>query len=211
MYLLPTNIEPPSTSDLVEILPFYDKYQFLDGLAYCDKIIKSWLVVDRRFYLDREDQKNMAWIARYIYDLPDFFPKSRSIAIKWGKDWLSRLKWSDAELIKTLLPLIENDNETTKLMVSTYLGRKCVGMTMNEMRDLVKQPDFPEQCIFRNEQIRLLDEQRAQLRVKDLYLRFGGDIVDGEYRDHYQHVWADTHKCGAMRCVWVKEKNRYLY
>lgn len=93
MYLLPTNIEPPSTSDLVEILPFYDKYQFLDGLAYCDKIIKSWLVVDRRFYLDREDQKNMAWIARYIYDLPDFFPKSRSIAIKWGKDWLSRLRW----------------------------------------------------------------------------------------------------------------------
>jgi hypothetical protein len=112
-----------------------------------------------------------------------------------------------------LLPLIENDNETTKLMVSTYLGRKCVGMTMNEMRDLVKQPDFPEQCIFRNEQIKLLDEQREQLRVKDLRLRSGVEGVNGDYecRDHYQNVWAwaDTHKCGAMRYVWRKEKNPY--
>lgn len=215
MYLLPNNNGPPSTSDLVEIVPFYDKYQFIDGLAYCDKIIKSWLRTDQRFYLDQEDQKNLAWLTRYIYDLPDFFPKSRPIAIKWGKECSSRLRWSDEESIKTLLPLIENDSETTKLMASTYLGRKCVGMTMNEMRDLVKKPDFPEQCIFRNEQIKHLDEQRERLRVKDLRLRFGGELVDGSYgcRDLYQqdpHVWLDTHSFGAMRYVWRKEKNPYL-
>ena len=223
MYLLRTNDVPPSTSDLVEIVPFYDKYQFIDGLAYCDKIIKRWLVseiIDGTIFfrsLDGEDEKNMAWLTRYIYDLPDFFPKSRSIAIKWGKEeCLSKLRWSDEDTVKTLLPLIENDNDTTKALVSTYLGRKFVGMTMNEMRDLVKQPDFPEQCIFRNEQIRLLDEQREQLRVKDLRLRFGGEAVNGDYecRDHYhyesQYCRSATHSCGAMRYVWRKEKNQSL-
>ena len=217
MYLLPTNKEP-STSDLKEIVPFYDKYQFLDGLAYCDEMIKSWLVQEIINgtiifrMLHEEHEKNMAWLTRYIYDLPDFFPKSRPIAIKWGKEeCLSQLRWGDEDTVKILLPLIENDNETTKAMVSTYLGRKCVGMTMNEMRDLVKQPDFPEQCIFRNEQIKQLDEQREQLRVNNLRLSFGGEAVDGGYvcHDHYRHVLA-THKCGAMRCVWVKKNNPSL-
>ena len=213
-YLFPTNTMP-SVDDLVEIIPFYDKYQFLDGMAYCDEILAELYVGSYDGYGYREHHMDLAWLTAYIYDLlPDFFPKSRPLAIKWGKKFLSRLWGDDEEMIKTLLPLIENDNETTRAMVSTFLGRKCVGMTMNEMRDLVKQTDFPEQCIVRNSQISMLDEQRQKLQIAYLDVCGASDLVSGKYDErschHERHVYAGNHCGGAMGYIWEKKDTRLM-
>ena len=205
-----------SIDDLVEIIPFYDKYQFLDGLAYCDVILAEHILPNDNF-LRLGDNKKVAWLTAYIYDL-DILPKSKPKAIKWGKRCLSRLVCVDEEIIKTLLPLIENDNETTKAMVSTFLGRKCIGMTMNEMRDLVKQPDFAEQCIIRNGEIRMLDKQRDRLIIKSLSVHGVVDLVCGNYDFDYgsdyarnSHKYAGNHSGGAMRGVWIKDKETFRY
>ena len=211
MYLLPTR-KFPSTDDLVEILPFYDKYQFLDGLAYCDEMLAEH--IGPKGYGYRGDQENLAKLTAYIYDLPDFFPKSRPLAIKWGKQRLCYLWHDDEEAIKMLLPLIENDDQTTRAMVSTLLGRKCAEMTMNEMRDLVKQADFPKQCIFRNRQIKMIDAQRQQLKTQNFKISGAGELVSGYYdeitSDHCKGSnfegmdFAGNHNCGAMGYIWKK-------
>jgi hypothetical protein len=212
-FLLPAT-NGPSTGDLVEIVPFYDKYQFLDGLAYCDKMLVEHFGPDGFGY--NRDEKNLAWLTAYIYDLPpEFFPKSRPLAIKWGKQLLSFLCYDDEETIKTLLPILENDNETTRAMVSTLLGRECVGMTMNEMRDLVKQTDFPEQCIFRSKQIEMLDAQRRQLKTKNFNISGAGELVSGYYdeirSDRFrERHFAGSHNSGAMGYIW-KKKDRHRF
>ena len=211
LYCPPTFGNFSSTDDLVEIIPFYDKYQFLDGMAYCDEMLAGHF--DLNAYGEK-DTRNFAWLTAYMYDLHDSFPKSRPRAIKWGKKCLSCLWGVDEEIIKTLLPLIDNDNETTSSMVSTFLGRKCVGMTMNEMRDLVKQPDFPEQCIVRNNQIRMLDEQRKQFKIKYFNVYGSDDLASGYYdeikSDHYKMGhFAGNHDCGAMRYIWRKKPDRH--
>ena len=204
-FLLPAT-NGPSTDDLVEILPFYDKYQFLDGLAYCDEMLVQYFNAGG---YSRAFIKNMAWLTAFIYGLPDFFPKSRPLAIKWGKNALCKLWADEEEIIKKLLPLIENDNDSTRAMVSTFLGRKCAGMTMNEMKDLTKQTDFPEQCIVRNRQIEMLDDQRRHLKTQYLNVHEAGDdLVSGQYDEMDCHCkrseYAGTHYGGAMSYIWKR-------
>ena len=77
---------------------------------------------------------------------------------------LSELICVNEEVISLLVPLIENDENTIKSMMSTFLGRKCNGMTMNEMRDVIMQPDFAKRCVSRCYEIEEIDAQIRCLR-----------------------------------------------
>ena len=81
------------------------------------------------------------------------------MAVKWAESHLSELICVNKEVISLLVPLIENDENIIKSMMSTFLGRKCNGMTMNEMRDVIMQPDFAKRCVSRCYEIEEIDEQ----------------------------------------------------
>ena len=107
-----------------------------------------------------------------------------------------------------LLPLVENDEKVFKSMLTTYLGRVCKGKTMNEMRDMINQPDFPEECLLRCKQIKDLDDQRYRLQMDKLDVS-GCDSytdVNGKYKfcnsSHFQQRYTSprawTHYGGLV-------------
>lgn len=107
---------------------------------------------------DNGNDVKAARLASLVYNL-DFFPLSKPLAVKWAERRLSKLISVNEEVISLLVPLIKNDENIIKLMMSTFLGRKCNGMTMNEMRDVIMQPDFAKRCVSRSYEIKEIDEQ----------------------------------------------------
>ena len=86
-------------------------------------------------------------------------------------------------------------------------------MTMNKMRDVTKQPDFPEECILRCRQLSHLDDQIERLPVDGLSVKGAGEEVDGdyEYETSRDSKCGYSHKCGAMRGIWKKITRRRLF
>ena len=204
-------ITNPSVEDALEIIPFYDKFQFHDGLKFCDTVIAKHLQMDE--YV--EDDQPLCRLVAMIYPL-NFFPLSKPIAAEWAKRCLSKFKSVDEEMIRKLMPLVDNDEKVIKSMVSTYLGRKCKGMSMTEMRDLIKQPDFPNKAILRCKQIKEIDNQLSFLNVKELTI-YHPESIKGSYayrssfdktlgNPEYGSEFAVSHRGGAMRGYWIKVK-----
>ena len=175
-YLSPT-LTRITTKEMVELIPYYDKYQFQSMLDYLDEYLSELVFPEEKskgefgweggcYGVDYS--KNLRDIASMIWPL-NSFPRTKPLAVGWAKSCLRRFHSIDAEMFRMLLPLVENDNEVMQTMVSTYLGRNCKEeMSVNEMRDFISQPEFPEMCILRCKQIRELDEQRRRLQVKKI-------------------------------------------
>ena len=213
----------PTPEELLEIIPFYDKYQFSYGLKRCDQLISNWIPSKNESNLWRygnlpeEMSREFCQVVSLIWPLNDF-PLSKVVATKWAARCLRRFHRIDVEMMQTLLPLVENNESVIKSMVSTYLGRMCKGMSMNEMRDLVRQPDFPELCISMSKQINDIDEQLDRMQVKELYIHGCDDRIHGsyEYKDsikfvkEYNNEFATTHRGGTMRTFWEKEKGNEI-
>ena len=175
-YLSPT-LTRITTKEMVELIPYYDKYQFQSMLDYLDEYLSELVFPEEKskgefgweggcYGVDYS--KNLRDIASMIWPL-NSFPRTKPLAVGWAKSCLRRFHSIDADMFRMLLPLVENDNEVMQTMVSTYLGRNCKEeMSVNEMRDFISQPEFPEMCILRCKQIRELDEQRRRLQVKKI-------------------------------------------
>ena len=185
-------------------------------LKYCDQVLPKRLLRGNESWFDYSDRetfdkkcKECCQLVNLIMPLNDF-PLSKIAAAAWAAQSLKRFHSIDVEMMQTLIPLVENDESIIKSMVSTYLGRKCKGMSMNDMRDLVKQPEFPKMCITRARQIRHLDDQLERMRTKNLHVSGCGDMVDGyydyhessEFKSEYGSEFAVTHEGGAMKGYW---------
>lgn len=212
-YLMPTG-GYPTLDDLLEIVPLYEKYIFQDGIIYCDTII-SKIIPGDSFFPDSSHILKLSRLVSFTHEL-NSFPLSTPLAVEWAKRCLGSLFVFDEEIFRLLMPLVENDDNTIKSMVSTLLGRKCKGKKMNEMRDLVKEPDFPKKCISRCRQIREIDEQRKCLHVGNLSVHgHETNYVDGSYvfqrssgfQQGYGTKFAVSHKGGAAVGVWRKESD----
>jgi len=216
-FLSPCEVQP-SLKDMIELIPFYDKYQFSYGLKYCDRVLSKRLLRGNESWFDYSDRetfdkicKECCQLVSLIMPLNDF-PLSKIAAAAWAAQSLKRFHSIDVEMMQTLMPLVENDESIIKSMVSTYFGRMCKDMSMNEMRDLIKQPEFPKMCITRGHQIECLDEQLRRMRIKNLTVSGCGDMVDGYYEYHessefkseYGSEFAVTHEGGVMKGYWRK-------
>ena len=170
-FLSPGAVQPTFT-DMLEIVPLYDKYQFLDGLSYLDDILCKKIPDDdlenwRSYSSKNAGFPELCQLVSLIWPL-NCFPLSKPVAVQWATLNLKFLHCLDAEMLRMLLPLVENDEKVFKSMLTTYLGRVCKGKTMNEMRDTINQPDFPEECLLRCKQIKDLDDQRYRLQMNKL-------------------------------------------
>ena len=74
-------------------------------------------------------------------------PMSMPLAIKYAGLSLRWLHSCDEELLTTFLPLVENENAVLRSMVSTLMGRKCKGMTPEDIHNVTKEKDFANKCV----------------------------------------------------------------
>ena len=212
-YLGPSEANP-SLDDLLMIIPLYDKYQFPAPLQYCDMhISKDILIRHRGYYHDEKLAVNSARLASMVYNI-DLFPLSKPLAVKWAENRLSKLICVNEEVIQLLVPLIENDEKIVRSLMSTFLGRLCKGMTMNEMRDVIMQPDFAKKCVSRCSEIEEFEKQVRPLRPESLSIYGPADFdykgIEGEYMfesliKHYGMKFAGGHVGGVAAGTWKKE------
>lgn len=138
-------------ADSVDVLPFYDKYQFRDGVTICDIILSGvleQLMDNAGYYLSHigfDHKKDPAKLIVLSHRLN--LPMSMPLAIKYAGLSLRWLHSCDEELLTTFLPLVENENAVLRSMVSTLMGRKCKGMTPEDIHNVTKEKDFAKKCV----------------------------------------------------------------
>ena len=214
-YLGPSEANP-SLDDLLLIIPLYDKYQFLAPLQYCDiHISKDILTGNIGGYYDMKDDGSAVKAARLVslvYNI-DLFPLSKPLAVKWAENRLSKLICVNEEVIQLLVPLIENDEKIIRSLMSTFLGRKCKEMTMNDMRDVIMQPKFAEKCISRCHEIKEIGEQSRCLRPESLSIYGCGgytSCIEGKYTFESAirtyGKFAGGHVGGVAAGTWERER-----
>ena len=110
----------PSLEDMIEIIPFYDKYQFSYGLKYCDQVLSKRLLRGNESWFDYSDRetfdkkcKECCQLVSLIMPLNDF-PLSKIAAAAWATQSLKRFHSIDVEMMQTLMPLVENDESIIK-------------------------------------------------------------------------------------------------
>lgn len=204
---LSPGVPHPTLEEMIIVIPFYDKYQFTVGLKYCDDLLSARMA---ELYNNWRTCREFCCLISMIWPL-NGFPLSKPIAVNWASRMLRKFHTIDEGVFPVLMPLVENDEAIVKSMVSTYLGRMCKGMSMNEMRDLIKQQDFPEKCITRCKQIKALDDQIQRLSVEKVYIHGGcGDgtyvyCSSSEFIKEYNSEFATCHNGGAMKGYWIEE------
>ena len=213
----------PMFADLLEVLPFYDKYQFSAGLRICDVILSDFLTVflspeSRMWHTYRSaDDAHVVKMVTMGHRLN--LPQSKNLAVEYAGSRLKYILSCKEQVITDLLPLVENDAEILVAMVSTVLGKKSKDMTVDEMREFTRRNGFAEQCIGMHKQIQEIDRQMRQfgdimtIRVQSQIEEFSGEyesLPASEFDPKYKRFLSrlatseGTHCGGAMKYGWVK-------
>ena len=109
--------------------------------------------------------------------------------------------------------ITENDEKIIRSLMSTFLGRKCKEMTMNDMRDVIMQPKFAEKCISRCHEIKEIGEQSRCLRPESLSIYGCGgytSCIEGKYTFESAirtyGKFAGGHVGGVAAGTWERER-----
>jgi len=167
-YLEPSSrFDPVKLADLERILPFYDKYQFVDGISLCDSAISYNLQTKHYTPLDGYETfrpERFVPIAVLAYHLN--LPLSKKHAIAWASEVLKTMTPNSEDTITKLLPLVENDDTVLISLVKTIRGRHYTDMTMDEMRVLTQSESFARDVLLKTKQIEDLEQVLRDLHGK---------------------------------------------
>ena len=113
-FVSPGVIAPPTPEEMLEIIPFYDKYQFSYGLKYLDQLISDWIPTKNESKLWRsydydileKMSRELCQLVSLIWPLNDF-PLSKVVATKWAARCLKKFHRIDVEMMRILMPLRE--------------------------------------------------------------------------------------------------------
>lgn len=134
--------------DLAQVLPFYDKYQFIDGLRLVDGVISKMLGDSLRGrYTIRGSSESTSAVVVLAWELN--LPKSNHLAVAWAGKSLKKLVHLNEETISVLLPLVENDDTVLTALVKTIKERLYKEMTIEEMREVTKRDSFPKEIMLK--------------------------------------------------------------
>lgn len=213
----------PMFADLLEVLPFYDKYQFSAGLRICDVILSDFLTVflnpESRMWHTYRSADDAQFVKMVTMGHRLNLPQSKDLAVEYAGSRLKYILSCKEQVITDLLPLVENDAEILVAMVSTVLGKKSKDMTVDEMREFTRRNGFAEQCIGMHKQIQEIDRQMRQfgdimtIRVQSQIEEFSGEyesLPASEFDPKYKRFLSrsvtseSTHCGGAMKYVWIK-------
>jgi len=217
-YLGPLHKEP-EIEVVFDLISFYDKYQFHAGKQWCDDIICKYIDVSNMqkygYYTDEVIQK-VQQLAVMSFELN--LPKSCEPAVKFAAHRLGKMYIGSEEEILQLLPLVDNDEEVLRRMVWAVRGRHCKGMSVEEMLEVVKDPNFHSECIEIRKRIEesdrwISDGTRRTTTIRaycesETYCEISNP-ADGTFEEeagsefNYRHA---PHNGGALKRVWIKRK-----
>ncbi len=213
-YLGPRQKEP-EIEDLLDLLSFYDKYQFHAGKQLCDELMYTHIdILDAmgRYYFRDEVIHDVLKLVLMSFELK--LPKSYEVAVKFAAERVRDVHFESEEELLQLLPLVENDSEVLRNLVWSVRGRHSKGMSMKEMLDFVKEPNFYSKCEAIRKRVQECDHW-----ISDTFRKIdiihgncygpGSRLTDGRFKvqDNSERI-KGAHKGGALRKVWIKERLR---
>jgi BTB/POZ domain len=174
-YLQPGVDPPSSTYEILRVLPYYDKYEFMDGIRMCDR----WLASRFEFRIEKLGSL-AAYVsasgAAYKHNLPITKAKSQTFVREVFRKREARLGLTQ-DLIIDFVPVMQ-ENETIWNKVSAMLGP----IAGNPDKDtILANPFFPDlllRAIVALDHEYNLDKKMAVLSVKNA----GISGVNGQYQ-----------------------------
>lgn len=176
-----------SLVDIEEVLPFFDKYQFADGIQICDSLLPQ-IFKPESFY-DKYGPNKLANLAVMAFELN--LPTSKSIAVSWACEVLKTMSVKNEETIRKLLPIVENEDEVLVALVKTMKGRHYVHMEIDEMRQMTRADTFPSDVILRTEQISEIGDIMRKLTVDKVTISIDEGTV-GIFERDGRNFYTDT-------------------
>lgn len=217
-YLGPRQKEPDE-QDLLDLLSFYDKYQFHAGKQLCDEVMYTHIdIIDDMGsygYFSDEAIQNVRQMALMSFELK--LPKSCKVAVKFAAHRLGNLHLESEEELLQLLPLVENDSKVLKKLVWSVRGRHSKGMNMKEMLEVVKEPNFFSNCDAIRKRVEECDRWISNTdtgRIDIIHAFFTGPSSSpaaGTFKvqDGSEYIRRAPHNGGALRKEWIKERHRF--
>lgn len=218
-YLGPRHKEPDK-EDLLDLLSFYDKYQFHAGKQLCDEVMRDHIDIladMRRYgYFTEEVIQNVRQMALMSFELK--LPKSCEVAVKFAAHRLGNVHLESEEELLQLLPLVENDSEVLRKLVWSVRGRHSKGMSMKEMLEVVKEPDFFSKCDAIRKRVEECDRWISDTdtyRKIDFIHAFlpcpNSSPAAGRFKAQggSEHINRAPHHGGALKKVWIKERHHF--
>lgn len=164
-------------TDVIELLPIYDQYDFQGAVKMCDisihGMLETWYSGDREFHSLLTSAANLS----YELDLPlskkkavDFAKKIFSISTDYH---------FEERHFRDVLPLIQNEESTLEYIVCTILGKGAMGI--DEMRNVINEECFVEDYKTRCGQIYDQQDIMMQAPVSKIAVSGAGVEVNGEY------------------------------
>lgn len=149
-----------SFSDALEVLPFYDKYEFVDGVRICDKLFSRYLDMilkgESSWTYGIEDTERDTAIIVMSVELN--LPLSKTKALEVAKHRVQTLKRSETNL-RRLLPLVENDERTLRILATLLHGRIAKTMTIEEIRQEAQGEDYASKVVQRRTTVEQLERK----------------------------------------------------
>lgn len=182
-----------------EFLPFYDEYGFRVGLDLLDSIFSDYFDLYKQMTASLMTMTIVAELS-YRHDLP----LSKKKAIEFARKQLGSTRSVRVNEIKALLPLIQEDEETLKDIVSLLVGSdQAVGMTLQEFRTATSEESFPACLATMYRQIYDQNEVVRHLVIENVDVISPQEIVpeDNIYGSYDKQMKT---KSGAMQYVYTK-------
>ncbi len=208
-------LQKPAVDEVFELLCFYDKYQFHAGKQWCDNMICDYIKIGSNswqygYYCDEVIEK-IHQLAILSFELK--LTKSCKPAVDCAKHRLGRMYVGSAEEILQLLPLVENDEDILRTMVWTVRGRHCKVMSVDEMLEVVKEPNFHTECVEICKRIEESDRWiSSNYQRTESIMAYGKTFVHGAGRFKAERnsdfdITSAPHSGGALNKVWFKQRD----
>ena len=216
-YLGPRQKEP-EIEDLLDLLSFYDKYQFHAGKQLCDEVMYTHIDIltdMRRYgYFTDEVIQSVRQMALMSFELK--LPKSCEVAVKFAAHRLVNVHLESEEELLQLLPLVDNDSEVLRKMVWVVRGRHSTGMSVKEMLEVVKEPSFHSKCVEIRKRVAecdrwISDSHRKTYDIEAMFTCPNSSPAAGRFKaeEGSEHIRDAPQDGGALKTVWFKQKNEF--
>lgn len=196
--------------DILEVLPFYDKYQFVDGIRLCDRALAG--VLESRVegtYIPWEADEIEAETSMIVMSVDLGLHLSKSIAIELAKHRVQRQK-RNVEDLKRLFPIVENDETSLRILATLLHGRNGKAMSLDEIRLEAKEEGYAAKIVQRRDIVVRLERKiltkfsEYEFNGYDSVMNLAGpgihDLLCREYRYICCSRRSDHEVLGVMKC-----------
>ena len=204
-YLEPGGSREMVIENLMEVLEYYNKYEFQSGVKMCDAIIDQYFEdLKHRHYPSNDhsiDQAVQIALLAHRFNLPQSKENAENVVsylLTNSHNYLS------ASQIRSVLPLVIECRQTLEHLVNVSDGPSVMKRSMEELALIVEEQSFATKFKTRSWQITELGEAVDSLTVEHIDVcNAGFEKANGKYTRRNSRY---SHNAGAAM-KYVYEKN----